>query len=75
MQMFMLMKDFGGRLGMEAVVHPERTRSSIVTEVRDLISRDQIGVVFVKFIDGNSIEDVTEDIVNEARAQLLEAAE
>lgn len=74
MQMFMLMKDLGGRLGMEAVVHPEDTRSNIVTEVKDLIARD-IRVVFVKHIDGNYIEDITEEILDEANALALQAAE
>lgn len=74
MQMFMLMKDLGGRLGMESIVHPEDTRSNIVTEVKDLIARG-IKVVFVKHIDGNYIEDVTEEILDEANALALQAAE
>ena len=70
MQMFMLMKDYGGRLGMEATVHPERTRSSIVTEARDLLARDEIKIVFVKFIDGNFIEDITQEIIDEALSDI-----
>lgn len=75
MQFYLLMKDYGGRNGLESIVHPEDTRSDIIIEVRDLITRDQVPVVFVKFIDGNHIFDCTEEIVDAARAQILTSAE
>jgi hypothetical protein len=61
MQFYILMLDFGRR-GLEAVVRPEMTRADVVAEYRGATHP-----VFVKFVDGDSIEDVTEDIRAEAR--------
>jgi hypothetical protein len=72
---YILMVDFkhGAAKGMEAIVQPEKTRRSIVEEVRGIISEGRNSVAFVKFVDGNYIEDCTDDIVAAAEAQLLEA--
>ena len=67
MQLFLLMKDYG-RDGREAICDPEETRAGIVSEVRDTLARGTVGIAFIKFIDGNYVEDVTEEIINEARA-------
>jgi hypothetical protein len=69
---YVLMIDYGKK-GLEAVVSPEQTRRSIIEEVRGIISEGRNSVAFVKFVDGNYIEDCTDDIVAAAEAQLLEA--
>ena len=65
MQFFILMIDYG-RKGLEAVVQPELTRRAIVEQVRDILAEGRNRVAFVKFVDGNFIEDVTEEITGEA---------
>jgi hypothetical protein len=71
LQYYVAMIDFGrGQRrpnGFGADVSPEYTRRQIVEEVRDDIARGR-SIVHVKFIDGNSIEDVTHEIVAEALA-------
>lgn len=83
MQMYLLLIDYGrsypgktGPSGYQAVVDPEQTRRSIVSEVRDLLNSDDMSVAFVKFIDGSDCFDVTAEIVAEAQdANILQAAE
>jgi hypothetical protein len=65
MQYFILMLDYGRR-GLEAVVHPEQTRSDVVAEVRDILSSSDRKLVHVKFIDGDDCEDITDDIIEAA---------
>ncbi len=73
MQFYILMVDYGksypgktGPSGLEAVVQPELTRRAIVEQARDIIKADRNAIAFVKFVDGNFIEDVTAEIVAEA---------
>ena len=75
MQFYILMVDYRKVFcpGMEAVVSPEFTRRQIVDQVRSIHNEGRNRVVFVKFVDGNFIEDVTEEIEREAAA-LEEAA-
>jgi hypothetical protein len=79
MQFYILMIDFGktpGKpMGYQAVVDPEQTRRSIVSEVSDILASDDLEVAFVKFVDGDTITDVTEEIISSARMNLLQAAE
>ena len=82
MQFYILMIDYGksypgkrGPSGFEAVCNPEHTRRQIVSEVADLLASSGREVHFVKFVDGNFVEDVTADIINEAQVSMLEAAE
>jgi hypothetical protein len=82
MQFFILMVDYGksypgktGPSGYEATCNPEFTRRQIVSEVADLLASDRKSVHFVKFVDGNHMEDVTAEIVREAEALMLQAAE
>lgn len=82
MQFYILMKDYGrkradqdGPSGFEAVCQPEVTRRAIVEEVRSILSEGRNEVAFVKFIDGNFCEDVTAEIIAEARSLMLQAAE
>lgn len=76
MQFFILMVDFGKGpqrpMGLEAVVQPELTRSDIVAQARDILSEGRNAIAFIKFVDGNFIEDVTAEII--AEAQMMEAA-
>lgn len=73
MQYFIVMIDYGkpyigkkGPSGLEAVVSPEHTRRQIVEEVRDVINSNNRVIDHIKFIDGNSCEDVTSEICTEA---------
>lgn len=69
MQFYILMQDYGktGAVrGLEAVVQPELTRRAIVEQVRDIIGKGRSSIAFVKFVDGNFIEDITSDILSEA---------
>ncbi len=70
MQFYILMVDYGRGArkptGLEAVVSPEFTRRQIVEEVRDILISGDRSVAFVKFVDGNFIEDLTEEITSEA---------
>jgi hypothetical protein len=69
---FVVMQDFGGRLGMEAVVQPEITRSNIVDRIK---SGEYQNIVFIHHIDGLLVEDVTSELIDEAEAALkMEAA-
>lgn len=71
MQMYMLMVDYGRGprrpMGFAADVRPECTRQNIVDEVRDILASENKSVAFVKFIDGNYCEDVTDEILRDAR--------
>lgn len=72
MQFFILMVDFGKGpqrpMGLEAVVQPELTRRDIVEQARDIIKKGRHEIAFVKFVDGNFIDDCTAEIVAEASA-------
>lgn len=76
MQFYILMIDYGKGpatpMGLESIVSPETTRRQIVDEVRDIQTRGKHTVAFVKFVDGNFICDVTDEIM--AEASQLEAA-
>lgn len=69
--MYLLMIDYGR--SREAVCNPEHTRRDIVSQVRDILAkpRDR-SVAFVKFIDGNYIEDVTLEIIEEAEVAIAQ---
>lgn len=61
---FVVMRDLG-RLGLESVVHPERTRRDII----DMIASGEFrNIAFIHSIDGMSVEDVTEELLSEASA-------
>lgn len=70
---FVVMQDFGKR-GLEAVVHPEDTRRAVVEQ---LASGESKHVVFIHHVDGLFIEDVTNELFDEAEAvaRLQAAAE
>lgn len=81
MQFYILMVDYGkaypgktGPSGFEAICNPEFTRRQIVSEVADLLASDKHAVHFVKFVDGNYIEDVTAEIADEAKNLIAEYA-
>jgi hypothetical protein len=69
---FVVMIDFGKK-GLEAIVHPEDTRRDIVAQ---LASGESKHVVFIHHVDGLYIEDVTNELFDEAEATCrLQAAE
>lgn len=56
-----------GKSGLEAVVQPEQTRRDIVAMLK---SGESKHVAFIHHVDGLFIEDVTDEIFNEAEAEL-----
>jgi len=67
---FVVMLDLGKR-GFEAVVHPEDTRRDIVARI---VSGEIKHVAFIHYIDGLYVDDVTEDIFDEAEQIVLHTA-
>lgn len=61
---YVVMIDYGKR-GLEAVVHPEDTRRDIVAQIA---SGESKHVVFIHHVDGLFIEDVTNELFDEAEA-------
>jgi hypothetical protein len=71
---YVVMIDYGQR-GLEAVVHPEDTRRDVVAQ---LAGGESKHVVFIHHVDGLYIEDVTDELFDEAEAlarRPLQAAE
>ena len=66
---YVVMIDYG-RLGLEAVVSPEITRTEVISRVR---TREYKDIAFVHFVHDGMVENVTEEIEREA-AVLEEAA-
>jgi hypothetical protein len=62
MQYFVVMIDYGRR-GREAIVDPEITRREVVSRIASGEYRD---ISFIHEVEGQSVEDVTEDILAEA---------
>ncbi|MBR0964808.1 hypothetical protein JQ554_13750 [Bradyrhizobium diazoefficiens] len=62
MQYFVVMIDYGRR-GREAIVDPEVTRREVVSRIA---SGEYRNISFIHEIAENSVEDVTEVILNEA---------
>jgi hypothetical protein len=67
---FVVMCDYGKR-GLEAIVHPEDTRRAVVEQ---LASGESKHVVFIHHVDGLYIEDVTDELFEEAEALAREVA-
>jgi hypothetical protein len=66
---YVVMIDYGKGpakpMGLEAVVQPERTRRDIV----DMLAHGEFKhVAFIHHVDGLFIEDVTDELFNEAEA-------
>ncbi len=52
-----------GKSGLEAIVHPEDTRRKII----DMIASGEFEhIVFIHHVDGLYVEDVTDELVDEA---------
>ncbi len=60
---FVVMEDFRSA-GMEAIVAPERDRAEII---RRLKTRDYKDVVFIHHVHDGIVEDVTLQLIGEAR--------
>ena len=71
MQYFVVMIDYGRR-GREAIVDPEVTRREVVARVS---SGEYRNISFIHEIAGSSVEDVTADILSEARLPEVEPQE
>lgn len=67
---FLVMQDFG-TLGLEGIAHPERTRRDIVEMIA---SGEFKTIVFIHHVDGLYVEDVTEELIDEAEALARETA-
>lgn len=61
-----------GRRGLEAVVQPEITRREVVSRIKSGEYKD---IAFIHFVDGLHVEDLTLELLTEARDEMLEAAE
>lgn len=61
---YTVMVDHGGRLGYEAIVHPEMTRQNVI----DFVASDEgKKVVFIQYVTpDDKPEDVTEEIMEAA---------
>lgn len=67
---FVVMIDYGAR-GLEAIVQPERTRRDIVSM---LAHGEYQHVAFIHHVDGLFVEDVSNELFDEAEALAREAA-
>ena len=68
MQYFVVMIDYGRR-GREAIVDPEITRREVVSRI---MSGEYQNISFIHEIDSGAVEDVTEEILNEAALPEIE---
>lgn len=76
MEYFVVMRDYGRR-GREAIVDPELTRRGVVSRIA---SGEYSDVIFIHevtdFGDGDiHVSNVTDELLNEAQAIALQAAE
>jgi len=69
---FVVMQDFGPKLGLGADVAPELTRSDIVDRIKSGEYRE---IVRIDHIADGLAEDVTCEMIDEAEAQLRGEAE
>ncbi len=70
MNYFVVMIDYGKR-GLEAIVHPEDTRRDIVDMLK---SGESKHVAFIHHVDGLYIEDMTDELFDEAEMSLRQQA-
>jgi len=61
------MQDLGGRLGMEAVVQPEMTRTQIVEMIK---SGELKNIVFIHRIEDGFVDDMTTEMLDLAEGEL-----
>jgi hypothetical protein len=71
MQYFVVMIDYGRR-GREAVVDPEITRREVISRIA---SGEYQNISFIHEIEGCSVADVTEEILNEVALPEIETPE
>lgn len=65
---FVVMRDYG-KDGLEAVVDPEITRRGVVARLK---SCEYHHVVFIHFVTDGHVEDLTDELIDEAEAELKE---
>ena len=68
---FVVMVDYGKR-GREAIVDPEVTRRQIVARIA---SGEYQHINFIHHVDDGMVDDVTNELCDEAEALSLQAAE
>lgn len=69
---FVVMRDFGGRIGLGADVTPELTRNNIIDRIK---SGELDRIVFIHHISDGLMEDVTAELIDAAEDELkVEAA-
>ena len=64
---FVVMQDYGGRLGLGADVSPEITRREVVARIK---SGEYRHIVFIHHVDDGLVEDVTDELVDLAEQEL-----
>jgi hypothetical protein len=64
---FVVMRDFGGRIGLGADVTPELTRRNIIDRIK---SEELDRIVFIHHVADGVAEDVTAELIDEAEAEL-----
>ena len=69
---YVVMRDFGGRIGLGADVSPELTRNNIIDRIK---SKELDRIVFIHHIADGLMEDVTAELIDAAEDELkVEAA-
>lgn len=63
---FVVMEDHG-KLGLEAIVQPEITGREVVDRIKN---GDYKNIVFIHHVDGLQVEDITDDLIRQAHAEL-----
>ncbi len=63
---YVVMQDLG-KLGLEAIVQPEVTRRAVIENIQH---GEYKHVVFIHHVDGLIVEDVTNELFNEAEVGL-----
>ncbi len=64
---YVVMRDFGGRIGLGADVTPELTRNNIIDRIK---SKELDRIVFIHHIADGLMEDVTAELIDAAEAEL-----
>jgi hypothetical protein len=70
MDYFVVMQDFG-KSGLEAVVDPALIRSDIIRRIK---TREYDNIVRIDHVQHTAVSDVTAELIDEAEAELEEAA-
>jgi hypothetical protein len=64
---YVVVQDFGGRLGLGGEVDPELTRANIIDRIK---SGQYSNIQWIHYVDGLIVEDVTLELLDEAEGEL-----